>query len=106
MNTLKQLQEKGEEEFRNKFFNIVLDNGGKISEDVLAFLHQQTTLAYQSGRENEREEIKDKIKLFSDRYDTEILDDLGESSPYPAPCSRKTCNLLIDILSTLTPNTQ
>lgn len=52
MNTLKQLQEKGEEEF-NKWFEqeIILDQEVRtVLKGIKYFLHQQTTLAYNAGK--------------------------------------------------------
>lgn len=69
-NTLKQLQEKGEEEFRNKFF-VLYDSdmsgmGTDQVDNVLDFLHQQTTLAFEAGKAEalamvlkEKQEMKD-----------------------------------------------
>lgn len=56
MNTLKQLQEKGEEEFKKKFIGLTgLGASKKVwwVDDpirVLNWHHQQTTLAYNAGK--------------------------------------------------------
>lgn len=54
MTTLKQLQEKGEEEFRKKFSSLygvgISGMGYNQVDNVIDFLHQQTTLAYNAGK--------------------------------------------------------
>lgn len=74
MNTLKQLQEKGEEEF-NKWFEqeIILDQEVRtVLQGIKSFLNQQTTLAYNAGKADILDTV---LKEIETNYRTDGLKD-------------------------------
>lgn len=74
MNTLKQLQEKGEEEF-NKWFEqeIILDQEVRtVLQGIKSFLNQQTTLAYNAGKADMLDTV---LKEIETNYRTDGLKD-------------------------------
>lgn len=81
-----------------KYFNGYID---KTSDKIKEFIKEVRLQATQEARKSVIEEIKGRIEEFANRDDDEILKDIGKSAQFPAPCSRKTCHLLQDILTTL-----
>lgn len=61
MNTLKQLQENIEKEFINEFGIHFSDSELQF---VLAFLHQQTTLAYEAGKKEVIEDMEVEMDIL------------------------------------------
>jgi hypothetical protein len=82
------------EEFEKQFDYLNNDYGAKL-EPIEQFIKTQIKQA----EERERERIVKEIEKFSNRNDDEILEEIGISAPYPAPCSRKTCNLLVTLIN-------
>lgn len=72
MNTLKQLQEKGEEEFKKKFIGLTgLGASKKVwwVDDpirVLNWHHQQTTLAYNAGKADMIDTVLKEIEIVKE----------------------------------------
>lgn len=68
----------------------------EYSHIVKDFIRDQIDLAEKRGKEREKQRCLSIIEAFSNRHDFPILEDVGLSAPYPAPCARKTCDILAD----------